>query len=70
MYVFKATAAMAIRCGCLLVTVKYVGKADSVPYNYETGKPCTIECDLEYPQNVKKLTYKYPLLPEKKSIRL
>ena len=34
----------------------------------KTGKPCTVECDLEYPQNVKKLTYKYPLLPEKKSI--
>ena len=35
---------------------------------YETGKPCTVECDLVYPQNVKKLTYKYPLMPEKKSI--
>ena len=33
---------------------------------YKTNKPCIVEVDLEYNEETKMKTYKYPLMPEKK----
>ena len=36
---------------------------------YKTNKPCILEVDLEYNEETKIKTFKYPLMPEKKSIK-
>ena len=36
---------------------------------YYTGKPCFVECDLIYTNEAKMKTWKYPLMPEKVSIK-
>ena len=35
---------------------------------YKSGKPCVVEVDLEYPEDVQLKTWKYPLLPQNRSI--
>ena len=35
---------------------------------YKSGKPCTVEADLEYPKDIQIKMRKYPLLPYNRSI--
>ena len=35
---------------------------------YKSGKPCIVEVDLEYPKDVQLKTWKYPLMPQNRSI--
>ena len=47
----------------------YAKKLEENEIYIKQGKPCIIEVDLEYNEETKLKTYKFPLCPEKKSIR-